>query len=194
LLWSRAGVGCQNPGRPHWPALRTGTADGRLGPCPSEDAVSSHGGRRCRYRGWPSPARIRECCDPGGVRHTVFRPRRTCWSRPGSSLCTPQDERPDQFPPPELGGETLRRQRRATDMPRTTRIRFPHPTRGSASSRDTLGGRSARSVRRTRSLSVHELVCGSPGCPPSALAIGRGHHPNSQVSDVTEFPAPTGSE
>src|SRR5450759_3975547 len=39
------------------------------------------------------------------------------------------DERPDQFPPPELGGETLRRQRRATDMPRTTRIRFPHPTR-----------------------------------------------------------------
>jgi hypothetical protein len=38
------------------------------------------------------------------------------------------DERPDQFPPPELGGETLRRQRRATDMPRTTRIRFPHPT------------------------------------------------------------------
>src|ERR1017187_1809036 len=38
------------------------------------------------------------------------------------------DERPDQFPPPKLGGETLRRQRRATDMPRTTRIRFPHPT------------------------------------------------------------------
>src|SRR5450759_2919179 len=38
------------------------------------------------------------------------------------------DERPDQFPPPELGGEPLRRQRRATDMPRTTRIRFPHPT------------------------------------------------------------------
>jgi hypothetical protein len=38
------------------------------------------------------------------------------------------DERPDQSPPPKLGGETLRRQRRATDMPRTTRIRFPHPT------------------------------------------------------------------
>ena len=38
------------------------------------------------------------------------------------------DERPNQFPPPKLGGETLRRQRRATDMPRTTRIRFPHPT------------------------------------------------------------------
>jgi hypothetical protein len=59
-------VGCQNPGRPHRPALRTGTAGGRFGPTPCEDAVSSHGGRRCRYRGWPGPATIRECRDPGG--------------------------------------------------------------------------------------------------------------------------------
>jgi hypothetical protein len=56
---------------------------------PSEDAVSSHGGRCRRYRGWPGLARIRECRDPGGVRHTRFRPRRTCWSRAGSSLGTP---------------------------------------------------------------------------------------------------------
>ena len=39
--------------------------------------------------GWPGPARIPECCDPGGVRHTRFRPRRTCWSA-WIGLCTPQ--------------------------------------------------------------------------------------------------------
>ena len=82
--------GVSRPGPPHWSALRTGTAGGRRGLCPGKDVVSSRGGRGCRYHVWPGSATIRECHDPGGVRHTRFGLRRTCWSRPGSNLCSPQ--------------------------------------------------------------------------------------------------------
>jgi hypothetical protein len=79
------GVGCQNPACPIGRLFARGRPAGASDPAQAKMPSPATAGDVVATAGGP----VRECRDPGGVRHTRFRPRRTCWSRPGSSLCTP---------------------------------------------------------------------------------------------------------